>query len=52
MKEDKTTLLKKNPYQYNGESLHISPHENSTQSVDDEVVTKSKKFYIGSSHTL
>lgn len=50
MKEDKTTIVEKNPYKYNGESLHISPHPKSLQSNDNEVVTKSKKFFIESSY--
>ena len=49
MKEVTPILKEKNPYEHNGESLHISPHQNTTQSVDNEVVTKNKKLYIESS---
>ena len=42
------TITEKNPYEHNGESLHISPHTDSTQSVDTEGNTKSKKLYIES----
>jgi len=49
MKGLTATIKEKNPYEYNGESLHKSPHTESSQSVEKEVVTKSKKFYIESS---
>ena len=49
MKEVTPILKEKNPYEHNGESLHISPHQNTTQSVDNKVVTKNKKLYIESS---
>jgi len=45
MKEEKTTIVKKNPYKYNGESLHISPHSKALLSVDNQQVTNSKKVY-------
>ena len=48
MKGLTTTIAEKNPYEHNGESLHISPHTESSLSIKDEVVTKSKKFYIES----
>ena len=48
MKGLTTTIKEKNPYEHNGESLHISPHKDSSQSVDTEGNTKSKKFYIES----
>ena len=48
MKEVTPILKEKNPYEHNGESLHISPHQNTTQSVDNEVVTKNKKLYLES----
>ena len=51
MKEDKTTIVEKNPYKYNGESLHISPQPKALQRIDNQSVTKSKKFYIESSYT-
>ena len=48
MKEEKATILEKNPYQYNGESTHISPHPKSLETSVNQVVTKGKKFYIES----
>ena len=48
MKGLTATIKEKNPYEYNGESLHKSPHTKYSQSVGEEVVTKSKKFYIES----
>lgn len=51
MKEEKATILEKNPYQYNGESTHISPHPKSLETSVNQVVTKGKKFYIESSYT-
>ena len=48
MKGLTTTIEEKNPYEHNGESLHISPHTESSLSVKDEIVTKNKKFYIES----
>ena len=48
MKEEKTTIVKKNPYKYNGESLHNSPHSKALLSIDNQQVTNSKKVYIES----
>jgi tRNA-2-methylthio-N6-dimethylallyladenosine synthase len=48
MKGLEETIPVKNPNQYNGESLHISPHTNQSETTDNEVVKKSKKFYIES----
>jgi tRNA-2-methylthio-N6-dimethylallyladenosine synthase len=48
MKEEKTTIVKKNPYKYNGESLHNSPHSKALLSADNQQVTNSKKVYIES----
>tara|TARA_B110000914_G_scaffold221836_1_gene234276 strand:+ start:193 stop:1689 length:1497 start_codon:yes stop_codon:yes gene_type:complete len=48
MKGLTTTIKEKNPYEYNGESLHKSPHTNQSKTTDNEVVKKSKKFYIES----
>jgi tRNA-2-methylthio-N6-dimethylallyladenosine synthase len=48
MKGLEETIPVKNPYEYNGESLHISPHTNQSETTDNEVVKKSKKFYIES----
>ena len=48
MKEDKTTILEKNPNLYNSESAHIPPHRKSPQRFKDEIVNTSKKFYIES----
>lgn len=48
MKEVKTTISKKNPYRYNGESTHISPQKNQSLSTDTEGVMKNKKVYIES----
>ena len=42
------TIEIKDPYKHNGESHHFSHQSKSSQSVTDEVVTKSKKFYIES----
>ena len=47
MKGLTATIKEKNPYEYNGKSLHKSPHTESSLSVEDEVVAKNKKFYIG-----
>ena len=47
-------LKEKNPNQYNGEVLkshQSSRHPNSSQSIDNEGLTKSKKVYIESSYT-
>jgi tRNA-2-methylthio-N6-dimethylallyladenosine synthase len=38
----------KDPYKHNGESHHFSHQSKSIESLKDEVVTKSKKFYIES----
>jgi len=46
MKEDKTTIVEKNPYKYNGESLHISSQPKALQRIDNQSVKKTKKFYI------
>ena len=55
MKEDKTTIVeKKNPYKYNGEilkSTQFSPQPKSLVNTDNQSVTKTKKFYIGTSYT-
>jgi len=48
MKEVTTKEVKINPYQYNGKSLHISPHTDSSESVKIEGVTNNKKVYIES----
>ena len=49
--KDKT---KKNPYKYNGEilkSTQFSPQPKSLVNTDNQSVTKTKKFYIGTSYT-
>ena len=51
MKEDKTTIVEKNPYKYNGESTHSSPHSKALLSVGNQRVTNNKKVYIESSYT-
>ena len=43
------TIETKDPYKHNGESHHFSHQSKSIESVEDEVVTKSKKFYIETS---
>ena len=48
MKEVKTTISKKNPYRYNGESTHFSSHQNQSQASNNEGVMKNKKVYIES----
>jgi tRNA-2-methylthio-N6-dimethylallyladenosine synthase len=48
MKKEETSILEKNPYQYNEESTHISHHSKSLHYVDNQGVNKSKKFYIES----
>ena len=48
MKKEETSILEKNPYQYNEQSTHISPHSKSLHYVDNQGVKKSKKFYIES----
>ena len=42
------TIEIKDPYKHNGESHHFSHQSKSSQSVGEEVVAKSKKFYIES----
>ena len=51
MKEVTTKEVKRNPYQYNGKSLHISQHIKSSQNVESEVDTNNKKVFIESSYT-
>ena len=48
MKKEETSILEKNPYQYNEQSTHISPHSKYLHYVDNQGVKKSKKFYIES----
>ena len=48
MKGLKETIPVKNPNQYNGESLHISPHTKVLQGIGDQVNTNNKKVYIES----
>ena len=50
MKGLTTTIKEKNPYEYNGESLHISPHTNQSETADFNVVNKSKKFQCQDFH--
>lgn len=50
MKKDETTILKRNPYQYNGESLLGSPQPKSLQRSDNQSITNTKKVFIGSSY--
>ena len=48
MKGLKETIPVKNPNQYNGESLHISPHTKALQGTGNQVNTNNKKVYIES----
>ena len=48
MKKEETSILEKNPYQYNEESTHISLNSKSLHYVDNQGFNKSKKFYIES----
>jgi tRNA-2-methylthio-N6-dimethylallyladenosine synthase len=48
MKKPETTILKKNPYQYNGESLPSSPHPKSLLSTDNQSVKNNKRVFIES----
>ena len=48
MKKDETTILKRNPYQYNGESPLGSPQPKSLQSTSNQSITNNKKLFIES----
>ena len=48
MKKDETTILKRNPYQYNGESPLGSPQPKSLQRSDNQSITNTKKVFIES----
>ena len=48
MKGETNTIKEKNPYKYNGESTHISPHSKSLLNTDNQQLTNNKKVYIES----
>jgi tRNA-2-methylthio-N6-dimethylallyladenosine synthase len=48
MKGETNTIKEKNPYKYNGESTHISPHSKALLNTDNQQLTNNKKVYIES----
>ena len=48
MKGETNTIKEKNPYKYNGESTHISPHSKSLLNTDNQQLTNNKKVYLES----
>ena len=46
MKGETNTIKEKNPYKYNGESTHISPHSKALLNTDNQQLTNNKKVYI------
>jgi tRNA-2-methylthio-N6-dimethylallyladenosine synthase len=48
MKGETNTIKEKNPYKYNGESTHISPHSKALLNTDNQQLTNNKKVFIES----
>jgi len=46
MKGETNTIKEKNPYKYNGESTHISPHSKALLNTDNQQLTNNKKVFI------